>query len=135
MGRVAPGQADVAGSQAAQATIVLEGIEAVATMKRGELWWARLDLPAGRRPVALVSRDAAYTVRQSITVAEVSTVVRVIPSEVALSKRDGMPRPCVINTDNLVTIPKTLLESHIASLSAAKLGELDFALQFSLGLR
>ena len=103
-------------------------------MKRGELWWARLALPAGRTPVVLVSREAAYAVRLSVTVAEVSTVVRAIPSEVALGKRDGMPRPCVINTDNLVTIPRTLLESKIASLSAVKLEQLDLALRFSLGL-
>jgi mRNA-degrading endonuclease toxin of MazEF toxin-antitoxin module len=45
-----------------------------------------------------------------------------------------MPRPCVINTDNLVTIPKALLEAHIASLSKTKLEQLDAALQFSLGL-
>ncbi len=45
-----------------------------------------------------------------------------------------MPRPCAINTDNLVTIPRALLESHIASLSKAKLEQLDVALQFSLGL-
>lgn len=104
-------------------------------MRRGEIWWARLELPAGRRPVALVSRDAAYMIRSSVTVAEVSTVVRSIPSEVALGRRDGMLRPCVINTDNLVTIPRTLLESHIASLSAAKLDQLDAALRFSLSLR
>lgn len=103
-------------------------------MRRGELWWARLDLPAGRQPVVLVSRDAAYSIRLSVTVAEVSTVVRAIASEVLLGKRDGMPRPCVINTDNLVTIPKTLLESHIASLSTARLDQLDAALRFSLGL-
>ena len=103
-------------------------------MRRGEIWWARLALPAGRRPVALVSRDAAYLIRSSVTVAEVSTVVRAIPSEVTLGTRDGMPRPCVINTDNLVTIPRALLESHIASLSKAKLEQLDAALQFSLGL-
>lgn len=103
-------------------------------MRRGEIWWARLALPAGRRPVALVSRDAAYLIRSSVTVAEVSTVVRAIPSEVTLGTRDGMPRPCVINTDNLVTIPKALLESHIASLSKTKLEQLDAALQFSLGL-
>ena len=33
-----------------------------------------------------------------------------------------------------VIIPKALLESHIASLSKAKLEQLDVALQFSLGL-
>jgi mRNA interferase MazF len=103
-------------------------------MRRGEIWWARLALPAGRRPVALVSRDAAYLVRSSVTVAEVSTVVRAIPSEVALGTRDGMPRPCVINTDHLVTIPKAVLEAHIISLSKTKLEQLDAALQFSLGL-
>ena len=103
-------------------------------MRRGEVWWARLALPAGRRPVVLVSRDAAYRIRRSVTVAEVSTVIRAIPSEVSLGTRDGMPRPCVINTDNLVTIPRTLLESHIASLVATKLEQLDEALRFSLGL-
>ena len=81
-----------------------------------------------------MSRDAAYAVRASVTVAEVSTVVRAIPSEVALGKRDGMPRPCVINTDNLVTISKALLESQIASLSSARLDQLDAALRFSLGM-
>ena len=103
-------------------------------MRRGEVWWARLDLPAGRRPVVLLSRDAAYAIRASVTIAEVSTVVRGIPSEVALGKRDGLPRPCVINTDNLVTIPKVLLEAPISSLGAAKLAQLDAALRFSLGL-
>ena len=103
-------------------------------MKRGEIWWARVDLPAGRRPVVLVSRDAAYAIRISITVAEVSTVIRGISSEVALGKRDGMPRACVINTDNLVTIPKLMLESRITSLSSAKIEALDAALGFSLGL-
>jgi mRNA interferase MazF len=103
-------------------------------MRRGELWWARLALPAGRRPVVLVSRDAAYLVRSSVTVAEVSTVIRSIPSEISLGKRDGMPRPCVINTDNLATIPKAQLESHIVSLTAAKLEQLDDALRFTLGL-
>jgi mRNA interferase MazF len=103
-------------------------------MRRGEIWWARLPLPAGRRPVALISRDAAYAIRLAITIAEVSTTVRGIRSEVALAPRDGMPRSCVIQTDNLSTIPKTLLETKIVSLAKAKLDELDEALRYALGL-
>jgi len=103
-------------------------------MRRGEVWWARLALPVGRRPVVLVSRDIAYIVKSSVTVAEVSTVIRAVPTEVSLGRRDGLPRPCVVNADNLVTIEKTLLESRIALLSAAKLEQLDSALRFSLGL-
>jgi mRNA interferase MazF len=84
--------------------------------------------------VVLLSRDDAYAVRQKVTIAEVSTVVRAIPSEVPLGKADGLPRSCVINTDNIVTIPKTLLESKLASLSARRIVQLDAALAFSLGL-
>jgi len=37
-------------------------------------------------------------------------------------------------TDNLVTIPKNVLESQILLLSSEKIEALDAALQFSLGL-
>jgi mRNA-degrading endonuclease toxin of MazEF toxin-antitoxin module len=82
-----------------------------------------------------VSRDAAYAVRSAVTVVEVSTKSRGIASEVRLSRRDGLPRACVANADNLVTIPKTWLESSIAPLRADKMQALDAALRFSLGLR
>ncbi len=103
-------------------------------MRRGELWWARMPLPAGRRPVALVSRDAAYAVRASVSVVEISTTIRGIAAEVPLGRKDGLPRKCVANADNIVTIPKRWLESCIASLSAEKTLALDAALRFSLGL-
>ena len=104
-------------------------------MKRGEIWWANMPLPAGRRPVVLVSRDAAYAVRSSITVVEVSTKSRGISSEVPLGQRDGLPRRCVANADNIVTIPKVWLEASIAALRADKLEALDAALCFALALR
>jgi mRNA interferase MazF len=31
-------------------------------MKRGEVWWATLPEPVGRRPVVLLSRNAAYPI-------------------------------------------------------------------------
>jgi mRNA interferase MazF len=103
-------------------------------VRRGEVWWARLPLPAGRRPVVLISRDEAYAVRAKVTVAEVSTRVRALSCEVRLSARDGMPRACVINADNLATIPKACLESRIVTLDPKRLVELDAALRFSLAL-
>jgi mRNA interferase MazF len=103
-------------------------------LKRGEIWWARMPLPAGRRPVILVSRDSSYAVRASVTVVEVSRTVRAIPTEVALGKREGLPQKCVANADNLLTIPKTWLEERIAPLSHDKLELLDDALRFALAL-
>lgn len=103
-------------------------------MKFGEIWWARMPLPAGRRPVVLVSRDSSYAVRASITVVEVSRTVRAIPTEVPLGKRERLPQRCVANADNLLTIPKTWLEARIAPLPADKLEALDAALRFALAL-
>ncbi len=103
-------------------------------MRRGEVWWARMPLPAGRRPVVLVSRDSAYAVRSSVTVVEVSRTVRGIPTEVALGKREGLPSRCVANADSLVTIPKSWLESRVTSLSKDKADALDAALRFALSL-
>jgi mRNA interferase MazF len=104
-------------------------------VKRGEIWWARLPLPAGRRPVILISRDSAYAVRASITVVEISTTTRGIPTEVPLGKRDGLPKRCVANADSIVTVPKTWLESRIASLHTEKSAALDAALRFALALK
>jgi len=82
----------------------------------------------------LVSRDAAYAVRASVTVVEVSTTIRGIDSEVPLGARDGLPRKCVANTDNVVTIPKGWLDERIAALRTEKVVLLDEALRFSLGM-
>lgn len=103
-------------------------------MKRGDVWWAQLAGPVGRRPVVLMSRDAAYAVRTAVTVVEVSTTIRGIASEVQLGVRDGLPRPCVANADNLVTIPKAWLESRIAALSPEKVAAIEEAVRFSLGI-
>ena len=53
-------------------------------MRRGEVWWAELPQPVGRRPVLLLSRDAAYSVRTPVTVAIVTRTIRNIPVEVLL---------------------------------------------------
>lgn len=103
-------------------------------MNRGEVWWARLPPPAGRRPVVLVSRSAAYAVRTSVTVVEVSTRVRAIASEVPLGPRDGLPRRCAANADNVVTIPKFWLEERLTELRPEKVAEVDAALRYALGL-
>lgn len=104
-------------------------------MKRGEVWWANLPAPAGRRPVLLLSRDEAYTVRTQITVAPVTTRIRQIPVEVALGPDDGLPKTCVANLDSLVTIPKSRLAQRITLLSPEKISQVDSAVRFALGLK
>lgn len=103
-------------------------------MKRCEVWWADLPLPAGRRPVLLVSRNEAYAVRELVTVAPVTTRIRAIPTEVPLGRKEGLPKSCVANLDSVQTIGKAQLKSRIAALPAVKVAEVDVALRFALGL-
>ena len=64
-------------------------------MRRGEVWWVNLPRPVGRRPVLLLSRNAAYRVRTAVTVAAITRTIRHIPVEVMLNQSDGMPALCV----------------------------------------
>ncbi len=103
-------------------------------MKRGEIWWAELEPPAGRRPVLLLSRDEAYSVRELVTVAPVTTRVRHIPSEVPLNLEDGVPKPCVVNLDTITTIARVSLCDRLTTLSTEKLRAVEVALHFALGM-
>ncbi len=103
-------------------------------MRRGEVWWAALPKPAGRRPVVLVSRDEAYAVRALVTVVPVTTRVRGIPVEVPLGREEGLPRRCAANADTIATIPKGALAGYAGVLGPEKIAALDAAIRFALGL-
>lgn len=103
-------------------------------MRRGEVWWAELPPPMGRRPVVLVSRDEAYVVRDFVMVAPVTSRVRRIPAEVPLGSEDGLLRPSVTNLDSLATVEKVGLRRRLAMLTPSKLAAVDAALRFALGL-
>jgi mRNA interferase MazF len=104
-------------------------------MKRGDVWWAKLPAPIGRRPVVLLSRNSAYAVRDSVTVAPITRTIHGIPVEVPLGPEEGLPKACVVNLDSVLTIPKRTLERPLGSLPAHKMIEVDHSLKFALGLR
>ena len=103
-------------------------------MRRGEIWWAELTPPVGRRPVLLLSRNESYEVRELVMVAPLTTRMRHIPSEVPLLSEDGLPKACVINLDTITTIAKRSLRERLVPLSAEKLKAVEDALRFALGL-
>ena len=103
-------------------------------MQRGEVWWADLPAPAGRRPVVLLSRNEAYAVRELVTVAPITTRVRRIPTEVPLGPAEGLPKACVVNLDTITTIPRRPLTQPVGPLLPDKLAAVERALMFALGL-
>jgi len=82
----------------------------------------------------LLSRDSAYRVRVSVTVAPITRTVRGIPVEVPLSSAEGLSTDCAVNLDDVMTIPKALLQRQIATLSDERMAEVVSALTFALDL-
>jgi mRNA interferase MazF len=89
-----------------------------------------LELPElGRRPTLVLTRGAAIPVRRKVMVAPLTTRVRDIPVEVPLSAaKDGVAKDCVVNLDNVETVPQTLLTERMAALSEARMREVCAAL-------
>jgi mRNA interferase MazF len=104
-------------------------VQKVAVVPRQfEIWWASLPAPVGRRPVLLLSRSSAFGYLSRVLVAEVTTTIRTIPQEVALGRREGLPRACVANLDALRTIPRECIEAPVGKLSAKRHVEVKRAL-------
>jgi mRNA interferase MazF len=103
-------------------------------VRRGEIWWADLPAPYGRRPAILLSRDQTIVVRGSVTLVPITGPVRGIPVEVALGPEDGLPRACAVNADNITTVVKTRLLRRIGRLSPEKLRAVEEAVRFALAL-
>ena len=103
-------------------------------MKRGEIRWYKFKAPDKKRPVLILTRDSILEYLGEVTVAPITTTVRDIPSEVWLSKQDGMSKNCAINLDHIQTVSKGKIGSLITTLPADKLETVSAAIQFALNL-
>ena len=102
-------------------------------VKRGEVRWYRFARPDKNRPVVILTRDSALEFLGEVTVAPITSTIRDIPTEVLLTKEDGMPRDCAVNLDHVQTVSKEKIGPLITTLSSTKMLELRFALLFALG--
>jgi mRNA interferase MazF len=102
-------------------------------MNRGEIRWYKFPRPDKRRPVLILTRDSALEYLGDVTVAPVTTTIRDIPTEVLLSRADGMERDCAINLDHVQTVSRGRIGSLIAALDPRRLAEVRAALLFALG--
>src|SRR3989304_4868457 len=93
-------------------------------MKRGEVRWYRFSRPDKQRPVVILTRDSALEFLGEVTVAPITSTIRDIPSEVFLTKADGMPHDCAVNLDHIQTVSQTKIGASITTLSSKKMREL-----------
>lgn len=103
-------------------------------MQRGEVWWAAVPSRDDPHPVVVVSPTRMAQQRLRITIVPVTSVARDIPTEVRLDRRDGLRRPCVAATQDVVTIRKRHLMQRIAVLGAERMREIDRAAHIALGI-
>ena len=101
-------------------------------MKRGEIRWYKFKPPDKKRPVLILTRDSVLEYLGEVTIAPITSTVRNIPSEVSLSREDGMPRDCAINCDHIQTVSKGKIGSLFATLSPEKLKQVRKAIIFAL---
>jgi len=103
-------------------------------MKRGEVRWYKFKHPGKKRPVVILTRNSILEYLGEVTIAPVTSTIRDIPSEVLLSRLDGMRNDCAINCDHIQTVSKSNVGSMITSLSKEKLIEVRDAINFALNL-
>ena len=103
-------------------------------MKRGDIYWYTLKTPDKRRPVLILTRTSAISYLSALTVAPITTTVRDIPSEVFLSREEGLLSDCAANLDNIQTVPKAQLDGLITTLSSLRMQEVNQAISFALGM-
>ena len=101
-------------------------------LKQYEIWWADLPEPVGRRPVLLLSRDAAYVQLSRILVVEVTTTIRSIQVEVPLGLKEGLRQRSVANLDNAGLVGRSRLRSRIGALAPDRHSEVKRALGHAL---
>jgi mRNA interferase MazF len=103
-------------------------------MKRGEVRWYKFQPPDKNRPVLILTRDSILEYLGEVTVAPITSTIRDIPSEVYLSKEEGMPRDCAVNCDHIQTVSKEKIGSRITTLSSEKMDQVREAILFALHL-
>jgi mRNA interferase MazF len=95
---------------------------------RGEVWWCELP-DIGRRPVVVLSRDAAIPRLRRALVAPCTTNVRELPSEVLLvPDADPVPRRSVVNLDSVVSVSVGVLVGRLGRLSDNRMVQICEAL-------
>ncbi len=103
-------------------------------MKRGEIRWYKFHAPDKKRPVLILTRSSILEYLNEVTVAPITTTIRDIPSEVFLTKEDGMPKDCAVNCDHMQTVAQSKIGNLITTLSQEKLVQVSKAARFALDL-
>jgi mRNA interferase MazF len=99
---------------------------------RGEVWWCEL-AEIGRRPVVVLSRDAAIPRLRRTLIGPCTTTIRGIPSEVLLEPgEDPVPRTSVVNLDSVESVSIETLVERLGRLGDERMRRICEALDVAV---
>jgi mRNA interferase MazF len=99
---------------------------------RGEVWWCELPEVA-RRPVVVLSRDAAIPRLRRALIGPCTTTIRRIPTEVRLEPTDDpIPRVSVVNLDAVESVSVAMLVGRLGRLSDERMRQICDALEIAV---
>jgi mRNA interferase MazF len=105
------------------------------TPRRGEVWWCELP-EVGRRPVVVLSRDAAIPRLRRALVAPCTTRIRGLASEVVLDPdEDPIVTRCAVNLDSVESVSTAVLVDRLGRLSDNRMTEMCQALEVAVDCR
>ena len=102
-------------------------------VSRGDVWLHRFAPPDKRRPVLVLSRAEALQVMHTALVAGVTSTIRGLPTEVALTQEHGMKAPCVANLDHVFTVAQADLRVYVGALDPDSMRAVCRALGIATG--
>lgn len=102
---------------------------------RGEVWWCELP-EAGRRPVVVLSRDAAIPRLRRALIGPCTTRIRGIPTEVRLEPGDDpVPRVSAVNLDAVESVAIATLVERLGRLGDERMHQICEAIEVAVGCR
>jgi len=104
----------------------------IALPARGDVWWCELP-EIGRRPVVVLSRDAAIPRLRRALIGPCTTTIRGIPTEVPLEPPDDpIPLASVVNLDALESVSIGTLVERVGRLGDDRMHEICEALEIAV---
>jgi mRNA interferase MazF len=103
-------------------------------VNRGDIWQLELGGRSGRRPALILTRQGVIEHVNKLTVAEITSVGKGYPTEVALGRMGNLPKDSFVQLDNIQTVSKDRFVRYFGSVDAETMRTVGRRLILALGL-
>jgi mRNA interferase MazF len=102
-------------------------------IRRGDIRWFRFDRPDKRRPVLVLGQSDSLESWSQVPVIPLSTQIRGLAWEVALTPEDGLPTACVLKPEWIRAVDRSGLGPLVATLAESRWDAVERAVLLALG--